>query len=1747
MMPSTTSFPRFTPSGDICVRYTPPLWLVCVWLGLVGLINIVSSGLLDVFLCTLCLAYMCVICYMFTNIINKNQKIKKMNKNNFMFVVKLGDLLTPQGGEEMTKEDRRFQYERKKQSKEKEIARKSPPSMPKCRARKKCNGKKKILYPQLGVDNLRDAISSLANVNGVALDDLLLSKIENLCALFVAVKDCESLPQLLAILFLYFKTHYSKSVANMAASYLAVMLEGDFDPQLGEFSVDDKRPKWLRILKECQTNWALVVNHEGFKKVSHIISICLALGLCEAASFNFELSGMKLFSLGAAPKHATAMDLVDAVVETVGFFVEGGYACFERRSLRPLLYGNIDNENFETMYSKCLRCNEYARAGNLEKYEKNNAGGPMTENDYDATLSQCIEKCGALVSTCKGVVEKNLLNRKLDMLRHWQSTFRQTRIQGGLREAPYSIGIYGGTAVGKSTIANVLMVSTLMMNGFSATDDRIVTINESDKFMSNYRSYINGVLVDDIGNTKAQFVEKAPTTLMIQLVNNVRMYANMAEVELKGKVSVEPKVVISTKNVKDTCATVFSNEPASITRRDRVLVTAVVKPQYASDGMLDADKVKAFCPHLYEDACWRCPDLWELKIEHSFPVPSRHVGGAATVGWKVVTHEGRSMEKIGLPEFIRWVALDSKRFYQHQANLVSTNNNVAEKMVLCEACNLPTPDVCLCPKKDSNSAAIICDECTTDGLCSACGVTHVPISSHADVPQGLYPSRRAILAARNEECLERISQLREKLKPQLGEKIAIFFLQRYFKWNKFIDFFQYWSERAEQVSVSWMITRLEWLENSPWCRWTNWIPTMWMQSEYTEKLVLWTEQENLRARIKRAYLNHFLIQIVIFAVTFIWCYALLLSLCNLLAVSRVINVEKKLFYDEIVANNASMPQIFKLYRDRHIKWITGLCVSIAILYSLVCIWRAIKVTPLPQGNISPLSEQDITVRDAEINPWAGVRVTPMPCSHLAKTTTVEQLQTLVERNLCYMELQATVNGLEKKYFCNAFFPKSNVAIVPNHMWMADTMKAKFVRHDPAMIGGNFSSYLCKGSSVHIPDTDLSLVWVPNGGDWKDLTPYLPLDIFRSVPGRLVYKQKDGSILTSVLYMTCQKVTTIISSYMGSMYQLQFPTFEGLCMAPILTESKGPMIGGFHLGGRSGEKTGCSGVLLKKQLDAAYEKLRLCDSVILSKSESEIPKKLYDVQFFQSDAVHPKSPINFLPEGTNVKYYGQIEGRAKYYSEVIPTIISKHVHDVCGVPPLWGPPKFNKGYPFQESLQFSARPSIGVDGNLVARASRDYLTGFLNVLDRFPNLKRDVRPLSELETVCGIDGKRFIDKMPPNTSVGYPLSGPKKNHLIYLDPQDHPTHQCPALLDKMFWDEAYRMEELYRNGERAYPMFKACLKDEPTKLTKDKVRVFQGAPIAMQLLVRKYFLPIARALSMLPLVSECAVGINAQGPEWDTLTRHVCKFGKDRILAGDYNKYDLRMPAQLLFAAFKILIDIGVHCGYTAEHVCIMEGIATDICYPLMAYNGDLIQHIGSHPSGQNLTAYANSIVNSLLFRCAYFYVTRERQNVPAFRDICALTTYGDDAKSSVREDFSEFNHLTMTDFLAMHDMKFTMPDKESEPTEYMSDDKADFLKRASVFCEETGMYMGALDENSIFKSLHVVLASGALTKEEQAAVNIDGGLREWFCHGREVYEKRRSQMIEVAQRANIAHISTMIHRTYDELLVDWKAKYLPGE
>lgn len=1569
--------------------------------------------------------------------------------------------------------------------------------------------------------------------------DLILREIEDLVLLYFRIKDCKTWKGVMANIVSDVKKRFPASISMIVLQCIDDLFKDnptdEFSPyidipgftppstkykqQAGETSDE---ASWLRTLRTASSNWKLATNNEGFNKLSRLMSLLIGAGLLQMSSINVDVGGLQLFSELSVPKHVSAFDLIDATFSSVVYFVEGGYECICTGDLKPLLYGEHEMRKFDEDFLKCSHYADFARPGNLALLS-------IDENDLDALFTETLDLGKRLSKTSKSPMIRKHLQDRLVRLQDMQSKFTQFRQTGNIREKPYCIGIYGGSSVGKSTIGPLLMTSCLYYNNFNAADEATIVLNEHDKYMSNYKSSINGVFLDDVGNTVADFVETAPTVRILELVNNVKMYANMAEADLKGKVSIQPRVVVCTTNTKDFCAHTYSNEPVSIARRANYIVTATVRPEFSTNNMLDESKVFA---HFGENIP-QIPDLWFFHVERAYPIPNKSTNARATIGWNTLVWNDRIMKDIDIGTLIQFTNMDSKHHFENQGKIVQNNSNLAQKLTFCESCRTQV-SLCTCGIP-SHSVSYI-------------DSPYVP-SRVPQIPKPIRPKNKSPLDRKAMDKLMEEHLLKQDLGDNYTPNAGVF---RRDDWS-LSSWRNYISDRTT-LTTALVYSRLDTFASSRLMSCLTFLPDSFFSNRWVHILLAWFFHR-VPAYVCVAHALFPILLAILFFLLVPWSAVACVSLTLLCCASCMYTwrVEAGILVNSM-SHASTGTWCVTVEKRRKIAYILGGCALLAGIYTLVKGIRSKRSMFTPQGMMHPTSfeiderdKRDITNTIAQEQNWAGVYVKPVPVSQKSKTTTYADLKNHAINNSAFMEY--TVGS--KTYACDAFFVFSNVAIIPKHAWKSHNMLCTFTRHDPNLVGGNFRSFISRSHAIDIPGMDATMIWVPNGGSWKDVRDYFPQEYPTSkTPAEFLWKDPDGAVHRSPTLFSPQKVNNGAMKFFGGKYNLKFDTKVGLCMAPLVAETKSPYFVGFHLGGVESTPKACAGTILRKEIDQAAALLEKLPGVLLAASAGTMQTELYGVQFLEKTEMHAKSPARKLPikEGItpNIELFGSCTGRVTYYSDVVPSCISNIVSDVCGVANKWGKPKFHLGQAFQASLEHSSHPSHGFEGDLLAKAAEDYAKPFTKLLGEHTKLRNDTRPLTRMETVCGIDGKKFVDKMPPNTSIGYPLSGAKRNFLTYPDPDLYEGFNCPAELDEIFWTEFEVAKACYLRGERYYPTFKACLKDEPTLMSKDKVRVFQAAPVVLQLMIRMYFLPIARIFSLFPAISECAVGVNCMGPDWSELGEYMRHFGDDRILAGDYSKYDLRMPAQVMFAAFRVMIDVAEFCGYASDDLKIMRGIATDVCYPVMAYNGDLIQHIGSNPSGQNLTVYINSIVNSLLFRCAYYNLkglgTKEN-----FRDICKLMTYGDDVKGSVKRGYDTFNHLYVAKFFAEHDMVFTMPDKESTPTPFMKDSTADFLKRKNTFCGKTGYVMGALDEDSIFKSLHANLNSTAVTREQLAADNIDGALREWFNHGEEMYEKRRLQMQEVAKRAKIDHICTQLDKTYDEQVEHWKERYFPDD
>ena len=1504
------------------------------------------------------------------------------------------------------------------------------------------------------------------------LTETAISKIEGLMALYMALADVKSASGFAAVLILYAKTINQTALSSQLKN-ITTKLFDSYKPQ----SSSSSRPQWLDQMVSGLTNWKLLVNSPSFTQISRVISLLITLGVVESCSVN--LGNFEIFAVQAQAKHCNAIDLVDALVETVTYFAEGAYQCFEQGSMKPLLFSS---PKILILEEKCIQKQtefEFVKNGNLQKF------CDKSEACFDKELTELVDDLHEFYKIMPHGAEKKIIQCKWEQLSKMNAEFIALRVAGGLRKSPFCVKIFGNSGVGKSTFADLVMATVLKSAGVPSTSDYIVTLNEKEKYMSTYKSFVTGIKIDDYGNTKADFWECAPSDWIIKLCNNIREAAVMADIGSKGKISIEPSCLTITTNVESMHAGVTSYNPMSILRRAHVHVELNVRPEFKTDNMLDSKKVIQKFGNLDN-----IHDIWLVTVKK--PIGDGE-GKQNFSSWETLKSD------MSIQDFLNYIITSSTSHYEEQTKIVESF-------------------------KEPSNLVVICPNCRKLQSTCSCDLT-----------------------------------------PHYGERLASMITKK----AKEVDLnFQKircnTETKVEDIAVDSLLLGFKWFEESPYARWTSWIPESFMDNEYVRSAILCSGRDIIGQSVKQYALNFFAIATSCVGIanrfhsTLTVPTAIACSLYGVVCFAGVVEAKKNAYLDELVANRAILNKTFISARDKHVHYACGAFAGLALLYSAAKLVQALRASMSMQGSLNPSSIAEIQERDLEVSPWKSEPFSPTKVfKHFG---TMSEAETTLSKSMCQIQI--------KNSFSGAFILKTNLIAIPHHFLPKEVSEAKL------LYGKRHIRFILNPAlTQRVGNMDMVIVYVPNTGPLRDNTKrFMSEYVSQPMVATMYGIHADGSRFDSrIMWQFAGAIDNGYCYSNGSTYTMTgMNTFEGQCMSPILHEGDRKCIIGFHIGGKAGTPRGCGLAVLAPEIEIAISKLFLLSKSFIEGPQScDIEDVIAGKNIFVSKEIHRKCPSRFIDKDGAVEIYGSVTGRATHTSDVIATPISDIVTEVTGVPNVWGPPKFKQPIilangatdpqlwkPWEASLSVCSKPSIGFDPQKVDDATEDYLSSLKINFDKQSVLwKKDIRPLTQVEVVSGTDGKRFLDAMKTSTSMGFPMHGPKINHLIELPPTAE--HACPRTFTPEIWKLVEELKEKADKGTFLNQIFGANLKDEATLLTKDKVRVFQAAPIALQILIREYFLPIARFLSLNPLVSECAVGINSQGPEWHELAQFMAKFGDDRIIAGDYSKYDLRMPAQLTLAAFGVMIEIARWSGnYTEIDLARMKVIAHDVCCPLVAYNGTLMRFMGTNPSGQNLTVYINSIVNSLLHRLAFHDVydleackkigKDLRLGRPArFRDLVSLSTYGDDAKGSVRDGYDEFNHVSMANYLAKNDMKFTMPDKTSAPVPFMSRFKADFLKRQDLYSEDLGHYVGALDENSIFKSLHSIIKSKVVTPTEVSAMNIGGAMREWFFHGREIFDKRLVQMKLVAEKANLPIPELEV--TYDQRVEAWREKYLPPE
>jgi hypothetical protein len=1248
-----------------------------------------------------------------------------------------------------------------------------------------------------------------------------------------------------------------------------------------------------------------------------------------------------------------------------------------------------------------------------------------------------------------------------------------------IRFAPFGVGITGPSGVGKSTLSKLVMKTALHAMDFETDPKRIITKDMFDKYDSTYTSDILGMFMDDVGNGKSEFAQVSPTDVIIKFFNNMAAQAVKAELNAKGVVFIAFKVGVLTSNFADYNVRHYSEKPEASLRR--FIHTRVhIKPQYRKPGSISLNPE-------HPDLCNAdlTQDVWELDIEECHIFETGH--GADAYKFRIleteVDGEKIKCEKLDLITYLKVIIALAKRHKRVQESVMARSNEFDE-MEMCSECKLPKP-MCVCkvPHGLEDFGEI---------------VANAAVNSMRNYVSNVFSPFRLINEVVGYKPIKNLTtkKLEKEVGKALDKNLTPFLVsltpQWIFQTGVYQKLLSHWYSSAASydlyrqlrfgISVGTGLALLGLYKKDKVMTSTA-IGSTWIGS-----MVLWAQ---CRARITK---------------------------CK----------------EEYLERRDALPEFMKGARDGVVGKGVFAISTLIVGLKLFRMW-----------NKARLSKSGHSLENPDESPgWFGFMMKKMyldtKASPKMMNVNIEDQRRAFERNNLFWAEFTRADGSSIK--CNIFFPRKCVAFIPRHVWYpnsdmsgvpTESMKVKVFRHHKP--GGQFTFKVDSGNCVHSSNHDLTVIYVPNCPDLKNRIEWLPITYPKGTGTCHMYVRSYDEMLEDEILVEFGRVGHKYREFWGGNYQSHLAR-NGACMGVVVAESKTPVIVGFHIGGNSMTKAGVLQTVTQNDAEYLIDALELKPGVLLSADATDIPKKQYDIDILESDKVHPKSVFSTLEAHAFIDVLGSTRVRNQQKSVVEQSIISPIVAEVTGIENQWGAPKLLpnwKGY--NATLEHIVNPADMFSHVELERARQDWLKDLIPLMRRHAS-KEEFRPLNEREMVMGVPGKRFLDALPMSTGMGFPVFGKKSLHFEEIRDGEVLVDRVP---DQSIRTEMDRLMSCWKQGKRAYPIATATLKDEPTPLHKEKVRVFQAGAVAFGLYIRKYFLPIARFLSMYPLVSESAVGVNAFSRDWEHLMDHANKFaGDNQVIAWDYSKYDVRMNSQITRAVFLSFIELAQIGGYPNEDIYIMHQMVSDIVHPLLDYNGTLIMAYNMNTSGNNVTVNVNSTAGSFYVRLGFFNVYPKEKD---FRKCVAAMTYGDDFKGSVHPNYRDFNFVTYRDYLADHGMKITLPDKGDNVVKFMKDEDADFLKRQSQYIPEIGCKIGKLDEMSIFKSLHSNLKSTTQTKKQVASSCIETAMHEWFAHGREVYDMRRAQMQEVCRQAKL--IVPAVDITFDDRVEFWLSKY----
>jgi len=1257
-----------------------------------------------------------------------------------------------------------------------------------------------------------------------------------------------------------------------------------------------------------------------------------------------------------------------------------------------------------------------------------------------------------------------------------------------LRESPYTLVLYGGTSVAKSCLVPYIVTMMQHKMKIAVGPRHVYSYHMSDKHMNGFSNSINTITLDDAANTPFALAEKQFSAAMIEIVNNNKTTAVMADIDSKGLYLIKPDLVIATTNVKELQSKHTSENPLSILRRPNWHIEVKVKPDYAdASGMLRREVYPS--DHNM--------DVWLMRrYQYGWKDPKEPKLGVV---------ETNASEWVTFEDMMKFLLDDAMIHKERQARVVD------------EGVALATSPIC-----DHGLLTKICSICRTRAPDPA--VLPPPVMDEGVEEQKENEPQAGMW--------DYISESAARKRDLIGATRAEY------EENGSVGALNFWSGHKLN----------EWINRQMWITRRMLAAGVLVRTASPAMCFLYVCMS--MAWFCMFSLVGFTLSgaaITGLAANAVWTLLILIYRVETIARQPLRRTLRKLVSNTSVADAAkgvggivAIATVATLMYAGYKAWSKESPVPQGAVDSKpdttlrpdgVSDVRNIYNTVFQKPN-----QVNFDLKTTSSEQLGGVLQRCVWFARFSKTRDEGfNAACSVVLPICSEHIIVPWHIVREGYKYMRLYRTSTNA--------TNAMKIISIEGQWARIGNSDCAVIRSASiadqrdlRMMIPTKEMNAIPIKSGAG---------LLVHMAVEKEMTDATVNVKIDTGVAPVNCNSAQISMPAYgleyAGGNYISPVRTFPGMCGCPIITDrTSGPMLIGFHSAGATGTQRGVYCQIDRESLMSAMTSMHddiVPHSIMNETSDFAARLSFPGTPFQYSPQMHSRSTAVYVSGDYDV--YGSNTAPRRTFRSNVKTTLWTHDLDEFGYARMHEAPSMINTYvPRNMWLTNASVPSV-VEAPYIKVALHDYVQHLVGEIKAHPEWKlEELKPLDHEAILNGINGVKGCDPINRATSMGIPYCTPKSK---FLEKTGVPTERVadPVEIPQSLKDEIAELERVLASGKRAYVAHRCNLKDEPVSIGKLKVRVFVGSPFAYLYLMRKYFLPMSMFMQQHPLLFETAVGINPYGVQWTQLRKYVTTYGKSRMVAGDYKFYDQKMEIAITRASFDVLMALCRMAGYDDFSMRVIVGLVTETvagCYDTF---GEWIGLTSSNPSGHALTVIINSIANSLYMRCVFFALWKVHGDAgitPAFNAYVALVTYGDDNLMSVKASIPWFNHTSIAKALSDWGMTYTMADKNAVSVPYVDIEQCTFLKRSWVWSEQYGRYLCPLEEASLMKTLHTYVESSAIDVREQHAQLLLAANREYFMFGEEVFDARRDMMTTLAEKHGVTHfLSNCRLQTYTEL------------